>query len=95
MAHWTHRQALKVLLTAGLLLGLDILFVYLASFGMQSVPGGIAYFFFAPSMIIGDRLAPLYPPGTGGMIDLFIIQFLLMGAAVTVFLALRRRFGSR
>jgi hypothetical protein len=37
------------------ILVVDLLFVYMATFGMYSVPGTVAFFFFGPAMIIGDR----------------------------------------
>ena len=62
---------IKVLLV---LLAIDSLFLYLSTFGIYSFPGQAAYFFFIPSIRIGDRLAWIYPAGLSPQLDVFVIQ---------------------
>jgi hypothetical protein len=82
----------KIVTILFVLLVVDLLFIYVLTFGMYSVPGQIAFLFFGPAMMIADRLAPLLhvPSGVNPMADLFVIQFALLAAFSFGVLALKK-----
>jgi hypothetical protein len=77
------------------LIVVDVFFLYLATYGLYSIAGQIAYIFFLPAIPIANGLSAFFPPGTGALGPLFIIQFLLMGIITFAILGLRKRFRSR
>jgi hypothetical protein len=75
-----------------LILAVDLLFVYMATFGLYGVPGQIGFFFFGPAMIIGDKLAFVLhvPNGINPLVDIFVIQFVLLATVAFGAMALRK-----
>lgn len=82
----------KTAMVFAVLLAIDLLFAWLAMFGMYSIPGQIAMFFFSPAIAIGDRVTPFLhlPRGVNSMADIFVVQLMLLALVTFLVLALKK-----